>query len=47
MIFKLSRSCLRDFVNRTEKIRPIEVCYEAGPCGLVIARRLRQAQVPC
>ena len=26
---------------------PIEVCYEAGPCGFVIARRLRQLKVPC
>jgi transposase len=26
---------------------PIEVCYEAGPCGFVIARRLRQLGVPC
>jgi transposase len=25
----------------------IEVCYEAGPCGFVIARRLRQLGVPC
>ena len=25
----------------------IEVCYEAGPCGFVIARRLRQLKVPC
>ena len=26
---------------------PIEICYEAGPCGFVIARRLRQLKVPC
>jgi transposase len=25
----------------------LEVCYEAGPCGFVIARRLRQLGVPC
>jgi transposase len=25
----------------------MEVCYEAGPCGFVIARRLRQLGVPC
>jgi transposase len=25
----------------------MEVCYEAGPCGLVISRRLRQLGVPC
>jgi transposase len=24
----------------------MEVCYEAGPCGFVIARRLRQLGVP-
>ena len=25
----------------------LEVAYEAGPCGFVIARRLKQLQVPC
>jgi transposase len=25
----------------------IELCYEAGRCGFVIARRLRQLEVPC
>lgn len=27
--------------------RPLQVCYEAGPCGFVIARRLAQLGVPC
>ncbi len=26
---------------------PLEVAYEAGPCGFVIARRLQQLKVPC
>jgi transposase len=26
---------------------PLEVAYEAGPCGFVIARRLKQLEVPC
>ncbi len=25
----------------------LEVAYEAGPCGIGIARRLQQLQVPC
>src|SRR5215472_381506 len=25
----------------------LEVAYEAGPCGFVIARRLKQLNIPC
>ncbi len=35
---------------RVRKARPsaqLEVAYEAGPCGFVITRRLKQLRVPC
>src|SRR5512135_2066619 len=37
-------------LNRIRKAHPgaiLEVAYEAGPCGFVIARRLKQLEVPC
>src|SRR5512143_772809 len=37
-------------LNRIRKAHPgaqLEVAYEAGPCGFVIARRLKQLKVPC
>jgi len=37
-------------LGRIRKAHPgaqLEVAYEAGPCGFVIARRLNQLQVPC
>jgi transposase len=37
-------------LTRIRKAHPgaqLEVAYEAGPCGFVIARRLKQLQVPC
>jgi transposase len=36
--------------HRIRKAHPgahLEVAYEAGPCGFVIARRLKQLKVPC
>src|SRR5512141_1306040 len=41
---------LEKALGRIRKAHPgagLEVAYEAGPCGFVIARRLRQLQVPC
>ncbi len=32
---------------RGERERTLHVCYEAGPCGFVIARRLRQLGIAC
>ena len=37
-------------LKRIRKAHPgaqLEVAYEAGPCGFVIARRLKQLEVPC
>ena len=37
-------------LNRIRKAHPgaqLEVAYEAGPCGFVIARRLKQLKIPC
>jgi transposase len=37
-------------LNRIRKAHPgahLEVAYEAGPCGFVIARRLKQLDIPC
>src|SRR5215467_16308233 len=37
-------------LQRIRKAHPdanLEVAYEAGPCGFVIARRLKQLKVPC
>src|SRR5499427_6991398 len=37
-------------LNRIRKAHPgaqLEVAYEAGPCGFVIARRLKQLEIPC
>jgi transposase len=41
---------LEHALGRIRKAHPgvnLEVAYEAGPCGLVIARRLKQLEVPC
>ena len=41
---------LEKALGRIRKAHPgalLEVAYEAGPCGFVIARRLKQLQVPC
>ena len=41
---------LEKALNRIRKAHPgdpLEVAYEAGPCGFGIARRLQQLQVPC
>ncbi len=41
---------LEKAINRIRKAHPgahLEVAYEAGPCGFVIARRLKQLDVPC
>src|SRR3974390_1920994 len=41
---------LENALGRIRKAHPdahLEVAYEAGPCGFVIARRLKQLQVPC
>jgi transposase len=32
---------------RGDKERTLHVCYEAGPCGFVIARRLNQLGIDC
>jgi len=32
---------------RGDRERSLHVCYEAGPCGFVIARRLKQLGVSC
>jgi transposase len=32
---------------RGDQGRPLHVCYEAGPCGFVIARRLKQLAIDC
>jgi transposase len=34
-------------IRGEDKERPLHVCYEAGPCGFVIARRLTQLGLPC
>jgi transposase len=37
-------------LNRIRKAHPgaqLELAYEAGPCGFVIARRLKQLDIPC
>src|SRR5512147_658808 len=37
-------------LGRIRKVHPgahLELAYEAGPCGFVIARRLRQFAIPC
>jgi len=37
-------------LNRIRKAHPgaqLELAYEAGPCGFVIARRLKQLKIPC
>jgi transposase len=41
---------LEHALGRIRKAHPeaqLEVAYEAGPCGFVIARRLQQLKVPC
>jgi transposase len=41
---------LEKALTRLRKAHPgaqLEVAYEAGPCGFVIARRLKQLKVPC
>src|SRR5512140_1758050 len=41
---------LEKALSRIRKAHPgahLEVAYEAGPCGFVIARRLKQLNVPC
>lgn len=41
---------LEKALARIRKAHPdaiLEIAYEAGPCGLVIARRLQQLHVPC
>jgi transposase len=41
---------LEKALGRIRKAHPgshLEVAYEAGPCGFVIARRLKQLKVPC
>src|SRR5438477_928958 len=41
---------LEKALSRIRKAHPgasLEVAYEAGPCGFVIARRLKQLEVPC
>jgi transposase len=41
---------LEHALARIRKAHPdahLEVAYEAGPCGFVIARRLKQLEVPC
>ena len=41
---------LENALSRIRKAHPgaqLEVAYEAGPCGFVIARRLKQLKVPC
>src|SRR5215475_2688550 len=41
---------LENALGRIRKAHPsaqLEVAYEAGPCGFVIARRLKQLEVPC
>lgn len=41
---------LEKAMGRIRKAHPgclLEACYEAGPCGFVIARRLEQLGVPC
>jgi transposase len=41
---------LEKALSRIRKAHPgahLEVAYEAGPCGFVIARRLKQLKVPC
>jgi transposase len=41
---------LEKALRRIRKAHPgahLEVAYEAGPCGFVIARRLKQLEVPC
>jgi transposase len=41
---------LEKALNTIRKAHPgahLEVAYEAGPCGFVIARRLKQLKVPC
>ena len=32
---------------RGDQARTLHVCYEAGPCGFVIARRLKQLGIDC
>src|SRR5215510_3915792 len=41
---------LEKALRRILKAHPgahLEVAYEAGPCGFVIARRLKQLDIPC
>ena len=41
---------LEKAINRIRKAHPgtiLEVAYEAGPCGFVIARRLKQLKISC
>src|SRR5215469_8313913 len=41
---------LEKAIHRIRKADPdaqLEVAYEAGPCGFVIARRLKQLDIPC
>src|SRR5215470_4696238 len=45
-----SLHALERTLSRIHKAHPgaqLEVAYEAGPCGFVIARRLKQLDVPC
>ena len=45
-----SLHALEKALTRIRKAHPgvhLEVAYEAGPCGFVIARRLKQLNVPC
>jgi len=34
-------------IRKAHPSEPLEVTYEAGPCGFGIARRLQQLKVPC
>jgi len=41
---------LENALGRIRKAHPgahLEVAYEAGPCGFVLARRLKQLKIPC
>ena len=33
--------------HKGKEERTLHVCYEAGPCGFVIARRLKQLGIEC
>ncbi len=44
-IHALERALLR--IRKAHGGAPVQVAYEAGPCGFGIARRLQQLAVPC